>query len=314
VKIFFNECEMNSSMKETLDSRQLRAFVILARTGSHTETAKQLYVTHSAISHAMRALEEQMGCRLFAKLRKKNILTEAGEALLPHADRVLAEMLSARTAIAELNKWGSQRLRLAADAAFCSAILLPALLKFHGEFPQARLQVETCHSGDPVNLLEENRTDLVWMEKPPASNLVEFVPLLADRFVFVVNARHPWAKRDSVSRAELSKQPCLLLRRSSHGRKQMNDFLARREMELNVNGELDRVDALKAMIHQFPLMSFLPGWIVADEIKNHALIALPSGRKPFEQTWGLVHSAARPLNHAESAFLKFCRQRVAELG
>ena len=55
-------------MNESLDSRQLHAFVFLARTGSHTETAKQLYVTHSAISHSIRNLEEQVGCRLFHKL------------------------------------------------------------------------------------------------------------------------------------------------------------------------------------------------------------------------------------------------------
>jgi DNA-binding transcriptional LysR family regulator len=68
-------------MEEPLDSRQLRAFVVLAKTGSNTETARQLFVTHSAISHAMRTLESNVGCCLLSNMNKKVIITDAGEAL-----------------------------------------------------------------------------------------------------------------------------------------------------------------------------------------------------------------------------------------
>ena len=96
-------------MNESLDSRQLKAFVILSKTGSYTEAAKQLFVTHSAVSHSMKALESQVGCRLLSKVRKKTVLTEAGEAFLHHARRALEEMRQARVTVAELNKWGSRR-------------------------------------------------------------------------------------------------------------------------------------------------------------------------------------------------------------
>jgi LysR family cyn operon transcriptional activator len=62
-------------MNEPLDSRRLKAFAMLAKTGSHTETAKRLYLTHSAICHAMHGLEEDVGCRLFIKVGKKIALT-----------------------------------------------------------------------------------------------------------------------------------------------------------------------------------------------------------------------------------------------
>ena len=163
-------------MNESLDSRQLKAFVVLAKTGSYTETAKQLYVTHSAISHSMRALEEQVGCRLLSKLGKKAILTEAGETLMPHALRALDEMRQARHTLTELNKWGSRRLRLVADALFHSAFLTPVLLKFHKEFPHARLQIEACGTDEPASLLQNNRADIVLAEKPPGDEVTEFIP------------------------------------------------------------------------------------------------------------------------------------------
>jgi len=300
-------------MNESLDSRQLEAFVVLSKTGSYTEAAKHLFVTHSAVSHSMKALESQVGCRLLSKLRKKTILTEAGEAFLHHARRALEEMRQARITVADLNKWGSRRLRLVAEPALSSAILTPALLKFHREFPQFLIHVEMNGCDDPGGLLENNRADLVLAEKPPDDDCMTFISLLADRFYFVVNAGHPLAACNTVTRNELAKQPCLRLRTSSHGRKRLDDFLSQRGIGLSRIGEIESVDTIKEMVKQLPVMSILPGWAVATELKNRTFIALPSGRKPFEQTWGIIHSTARPLNHAEATFVKFCRQQVAEL-
>lgn len=301
-------------MNEPLDSRQLKAFVLLAKTGSYTETAKQLYVTHSAISHSMRALEQQVGCRLLSKLGKKAILTEAGEALQHHAFRALDEMRQARHTLVELNKWGTRRLRLAADTIFLSNFLAPVLLKFHKEFPGALLQIKSCGDNEPVGLLENNHADVVLAEKPPAGDTVEFIPLLADRYHLVVSSEHPLAAQKNASRDDLGKHPCFLLRDSSLGRKQLDQFLARRDISLNIGGEIESMEAVKDFVKHTPAMGFLPGWSVAAELKNQSFITLPLGRKPFERTWGFLHSRSRPMSHTESTLLKLCRKRVAELG
>src|SRR4029434_1909189 len=99
-------------MKQPLDSRQLRACVTLARTGSFTLTAKELYLSQSAVSHSMKALEQDVGCRLFDRLGKKVVLTQAGEELLHHAQKILHEMSAAREALLHLGKWGQERLRI----------------------------------------------------------------------------------------------------------------------------------------------------------------------------------------------------------
>src|ERR1051326_209319 len=83
--------ELDSYMNAPLDSRQVRAFAVLARTGSFTQTARELHLTQSAISHSMKALEGDVGCRLLDRLGKKIVLTQAGEQLLHHATRILHE-------------------------------------------------------------------------------------------------------------------------------------------------------------------------------------------------------------------------------
>ena len=101
-------------MPSPLDSRQLRAFHILARTGSFTEAARELHLTQSAVSHAIRSLEEDVGCRLLDRTGKKATLTQSGEQLLQRTDRILSEMELAREELKRLGKWGASRLRLTA--------------------------------------------------------------------------------------------------------------------------------------------------------------------------------------------------------
>lgn len=84
-------------MPAPLDSRQLLAFAVAANLGSFTLAAKELEITQSAVSHAMKALEKDIGYRLFKREPRRVTLTAAGEKLRRHVDRILAEMDAARS-------------------------------------------------------------------------------------------------------------------------------------------------------------------------------------------------------------------------
>jgi|ERR1700722_67912 len=100
-----------------LDSRQLNAFVTLARTGSFTVAGRELFLTHSAISHSVRALENELGCRLLNRLGKSIELTAAGEAFLHYVQSGLRKFAEARPTPHEFKEWGSQRLKIGSGAA-----------------------------------------------------------------------------------------------------------------------------------------------------------------------------------------------------
>ena len=90
-------------MTPILDSRKLLAFATLARVGSFTLAARELHLTQSAVSHAIKSLEQELDCRLFDRLGRSVNLTPAGRQLLDHAHKILAEMKVAR---ADLEAFG----------------------------------------------------------------------------------------------------------------------------------------------------------------------------------------------------------------
>ncbi len=83
-----------------LDSRKLLAFATLARVGSFTQAAKEMNLTQSAVSHAIKALERDLGCRLFDRMGRTVTITAAGQQLLQHVDVILTEMQHARADMA----------------------------------------------------------------------------------------------------------------------------------------------------------------------------------------------------------------------
>ena len=83
-----------------LDSRKLLAFATLARVGSFTQAAKEMSLTQSAVSHAIKSLERDLSCRLFDRMGRTVTITPAGRQLLQHTDVILAEMQHARADLA----------------------------------------------------------------------------------------------------------------------------------------------------------------------------------------------------------------------
>lgn len=90
------ETKKGSLVRAILNSHQLLAFVVLTRTGSFTLAGKQLFLTQSAVSHAIKALEDELGCALFERTGRGIIMTPAGHQFLPHAEKIMSEMKAAR--------------------------------------------------------------------------------------------------------------------------------------------------------------------------------------------------------------------------
>lgn len=302
LKYSHSQIEANSQMQPPIDSRQLIAFVTLARTGSYSKTARELFLSHSAISHSMRALEEEMGCRLLHRVDKKVALTEAGEALLHHAQRALQKLQDARVAVESINKWGYQRLRLGVGP-LMALTFLPRVL---AELRQAnrRLLVELLNwdSEDPVSFIENHQADLLIGEKNHVPSEIEFISLFESPYQLIVPPAHPWALLGHVLRGDLPKEPCLLGRKESPGRNLVEDYFAAENLTLNVVAEAECPATIKGMIQAGYGVAVLPRWTVAEELGDATLVALGLGKRVLSQSWGVLHRHGKRMKPIEVGF------------
>lgn len=293
-------------MSSPLDSRQLRAFVILVRTCSFTLAAKELFLSQSAVSHAMKALEQDVGCRLLDRMGKKVSLTQAGEQLLHHAEKILSDMDEARSSLQQLGKWGQTRLRIGASSTACRYILPPVLREVKKEFPQCTISIGADDTAAAMESLRNNCIDLAIVLMPKHEDAFEFHALFEDELVFVVSASHPWVT-NGVARGEIPRQNYILYQKNSYTLRMIEDYFRDEKMVLNTVIELGSMDAIKEFVKLGLGVSILAPWIAEKELQEKSLVVLPLGKRKLKRTWVIASRKGRRLNIAEETFVKSCR-------
>lgn len=301
-------------MAHPLDARQLRAFSILARTGSFTETAYELHLTQSAISHAMRALEEDVGCRLLDRMGKNIVLTQAGEQLLVHAERILSEMETARTQLGRLGKWGSSRLRIGASTTACQHIIPNVLREFKESFPQCAIAIQPGDTPDNIEALRRQQIDLAVCLEPRRNESLEFRSLFTDELNFVVSALHPWAAAGKPIREEIPRQNYILYSKKSYTFQMVEGYFRQERIVLYSLLELGDMEAIKELVKLGLGISILASWTARKELEEGSLVSLPLGKRKLKRRWGVLYTGERRLSLAEETFIGLCIAATKTLG
>jgi DNA-binding transcriptional LysR family regulator len=131
----------------------LAAFVAVAEERSFTKAAVRLGVSTSALSHAMRGLEERLGVRLLARTTRSVAPTEAGDQLLAQVGPALGDIRMALHGIGRLRERPAGRVRVVMPRLAASMVLLPKLARFSHDYPDVVLDVTT--ESRPVDIVAE---------------------------------------------------------------------------------------------------------------------------------------------------------------
>ncbi|MFD3609072.1 LysR family transcriptional regulator [Streptomyces atroolivaceus] len=195
--------------------QQLAYFVAVAEARHFTRAAEEVHVSQPSLSQQIKALENELGAELFSRARGNIALTDAGEALLPLARRILADADTARHEVQELVQLRRGRIRLGATPSVCTGLLPEVLRAFHGAHPGIQLLIEEGGSHDLVRQLARGALDLALLvlPLPAASPALTTVELLHEDLVVVSSASRPAPGRQgSVCVADLENEPLVMFR------------------------------------------------------------------------------------------------------
>lgn len=165
--------------------QQLGYFVAVAETRHFTHAAELMRVAQPSLSKQIRALERELGSPLFSRARGNITLTPAGEALLPLAKRILADVDTARLEVQELAGLRSGRVRLGATPSLCGGLVADVLARFHATYPGVALQVEEGGSRDLVRDLTRGELDIALVILPlhQGETALDAMPILRENLV-----------------------------------------------------------------------------------------------------------------------------------
>lgn len=194
---------------------QLRIFVAVADREHLTRAAKALNLSPSAVSTAIRTLEERYGARLFDRVGRGIELTDTGRDFLPEARQALAAAAAAELALTE--RGGTLRGRLAIQASqTVSAYWLPQpLMRFHAAHPGVALDLTIGNTETVSRAVGEGAADLGFIEGEIDEPALAMRLVAADRLLLLTAPGHPWAQGSAPSIADLAAGRWLLRERGS---------------------------------------------------------------------------------------------------
>ena len=200
-------------------------FCTVARCGSLSHAARELYVSQPAISQSMHRLEYMLGCTLFTRNSRGIVLTSEGRMLYSYANKAVSLIAAAEDKLERMRTLQSGGLMIGASDTLCQFFLLPYLEKFHAEFPEVQLQVTNRTTPDTIELLKVGKVDIALVNLPIDDSALSVREVLKVHDVFVASdERFSHLRGRSVPMTELVKEPLVLLEKASNSRKYLDDF------------------------------------------------------------------------------------------
>ena len=261
-----------------LELRHLRTIRAIHDQGGLARAAEVLNITQSALSHQVRALEDQAGTALFLRQTKPMRLSPAGLRLLALARQVLPLVEAAELEMRGVTSGRIGRLHVAMECHACFNWLLPALDAFRHLWPQVDIDVRAGLAFTALPALMRGEADLVISSDPEDLPGVVFEPLFDYHPLLAVPAAHPLAGRDFVEPADLSTETLITYPMDRARLDVFSHFLDPAGVRPAGVREIELTDVILLLVASGRGVSVLPDWVLQREAGNPDLVTLPLGR------------------------------------
>lgn len=275
-----------------MDLRGLRYFLAIAEAGSITRAAAHLGVAQPALTRQIQAMEAELGTALLERLPRGVRLTPAGRQFLEHGRRVLRELDRARAELSGSGRAARGRVILGVSPTVGGWLVPGCVERARTEAPGLSIKVVEGFSPQLFDALGAGRVDVALLTNPEPARALRYTPLVAEPVVVV--GREAPGPQAFVTRADLARLPLLL---SDGIRQALAEQLDRLALRLNVEVEIDSIDAIRALLLRGAGHALMPVSTFGEDIRAGRLSAWPLADAALNRMLVLAH-AARPADPA----------------
>ena len=290
--------------------RQLQYLVAIVQEANFTRASEKVFVSQSALSQQIQALEQEVGTVLLDRSRRGVRPTAAGEILYRHAQRIFLELEQAETAIHELE--GLQRGELHVGVVqTVNDYLMPLLASaFAEQHPQIKLLVDELPTEAIEKGLEQGKLQVGLGFLPSSSQGIKVQPLLEEQLVLVVRDDHPLAQNTYSTVTSLDQLPMVMLSNTFCTRRLWEESARLTPAQPRVVMEMNTVSSILAVVENSSLATVLPRMTFTQKMSDRLVAVELIEPTPSRQV-GLMWHRENYLCSASRVFLEMA-QTVTE--
>jgi LysR family cyn operon transcriptional activator len=248
-----------------MDLHQLKVFHSAVRMGGFTRASRELHLSQSTISQHVKQLETELGCQLFMRVGKRVLLTEAGQLLRDHCERIFQDVQNAEMAIREHNGMQRGKVRLGTGATTLIYQLPPVLEAYQARYPNIELVIVSETTDVIIRDVQAQRLDLGLVMLPVAENDLQLTPLCQEELLIALSSRHPLASQRALTINDLRALRFILYEKKTVMRGLIDGFFASLGVTPQLAMVMENIEAIKSLVGAGLGASVLPEHAVGND-------------------------------------------------
>lgn len=288
---------------------QLSVFEAVARLGSFTRAAEELYMAQPTVSVQIKKLTETIGLPLFEQVGKRVHLTEAGRELCTVCQDIFKRLDTAEDGFADIRGLNSGHLRLAVNTT--AQYFVPRMLSaFALRHPGVEVSLQIHHRETLIARMAENADDLYIFTNLPTDVEIVTQMILPNPMVVFARADHPLAPQEKIPFERFAREPFLMREPGSGTRMVAQQVFEAHGVAPRVRMELSTDEAIKQAILAGLGVSIMARYTLGLDVEQDQLVTLDVEGFPLARHWYFVYPVGKQLPMAAQAFMDFVRKNA----
>jgi LysR family cyn operon transcriptional activator len=292
-----------------MELRHLRYFAALAEQLNFTRAAETVHITQSTLSHQIKQLETEIGHRLFDRIGKRIVITEAGEQLLGKVRVALSEIDEGLRALRGTAQQLSGSLRIGVTHTFNVSLLPICIDIFFAKHPSVRVTVQELNAESVGRGVEAGEFDIGIAYRPTSAAAISFEPLCNDEMALVVCGSHPLAVRKRIRMVELHRQNLVLSTRDTTTRELLEGWFRSVGAEPVIVVEMNPIASALALVRRMNIGAIISRQALI-EVKD--LCIIPIENPTPMRTPGILWNRNNKPTAAAKSFAVILRNAVID--
>ncbi|HEX7286612.1 MAG TPA: LysR family transcriptional regulator [Candidatus Angelobacter sp.] len=290
-----------------MDFDQLETFLEVARHASFSRAAERRFRTQPAISSQIRALEEEVGAKLFDRSGGKVALTGAGKVFQQYAEQTLQARKTMLVTVAEMERVPRGEIVVGANEATCLHILPEVFAEFKKQYPDVGVHISRLERAKILESIIENSVDFGIVSVPVEDKRLTVVNIHRDELVIIVPPGHPLSRKKQAAVADVAQFP-LLLPKVGRTRDALENLFDDRRLKPKIAMELDSSELLKRFVAADVGVGFIARSNVIEDVRAGTLAAVALADASVRRDLALVFRKDKALSRAALAFIEIAVQ------
>ena len=284
-----------------------RVFYTVAKSGSLTKAAEELYISQPAVSRSIKQLETQLGVSLFTRTHRGMALSaQGGKVIFNEVERALSLLNEAENRIEEMKNSATGVIRIGASDTIFEYFLADKIVEFHERFPAVKFELTADFTPDTIEKLKADKCDVAFVNLPisPDPDLKLYGNCMRLNDVFIVGEKYKELIGKTVSLSELKNYPLIFMDQNTVARQSLEGFLSSLGVDLQPSIEVGSWDLMKRLVLRGMGVGVIPREYAASQLQSGTLFEIKTDPALPVRSVGMLLPKNAPVSYALHSFIQ----------